>query len=219
MHTFICKTRTAEQKLEMKNRRILVYLSMAVVFTILLIQTNAYAADADDNAFYMGVGGRQIKVQMVDNAATQELKRMLAAGDLTIPMTGNSFEQYGSLGKSLPSSDAVMTAQAGDVLLYNSDTLCIFDGSNRYSYTSIGKIQGLGNDELKEILSGKNLTITLSENSFGAVPATGIESRTALHRMMLASGCIALLAWGVLIGQNVYRRGVKKCQDTGKAAP
>ena len=209
MHAFIWKTRTAEQKLEMKSRRILVYLSMAVVFTILFIQTNVYAADADDNAFYLGVGGRQIKVQMVDNAATQELKRMLAAGDLTIPMTGNSFEQYGSLGKSLPSSDAVMTAQAGDVLLYHSDTLCIFYGSNRYSYTRIGKIQGLG----------KNLTITLSENSFGAVPATGIGSRTALHRMMLASGCIALLAWGILIGQNVHRRGVKKCQDTGKAAP
>ena len=26
-------------------------------------------------------------------------------------------------------------------------------------------------------------------------------------------------AWGIVIGQNVYRRGVKKCQDTGKAAP
>ena len=76
LHTFIWKIRIAEQKLEMKNRRILVYLNMTVVFTIMFIQTNVYAADADDNAFYMGVGDRQIKVRILENDMKHKEEKM-----------------------------------------------------------------------------------------------------------------------------------------------
>ena len=76
LHTFIWKIRIAEQKLEMKNRRILVYLNMTVVFTIMFIQTNVYAADAVDNAFYMGVGDRQIKVRILENDMKHKEEKM-----------------------------------------------------------------------------------------------------------------------------------------------
>ena len=192
----------------MRSKRLAFYVMMAFVLTTVCIRVNVYAAE--DNVFYMSAGGRQIKVQMVDNAATRELKNMLAAGDLTINMTGNSFEQYGSLGKSLPTADTSITAQAGDVLLYNSDTLCVFYGSNSYSYTRIGKIQGLSKDELKSILSGKDLTITLSDNSFGTVPNTGVADRAALKRFMVLVGCVAVLSWWLVINKRM--RGGKIAQ-------
>lgn len=96
---------------------------------------------------------------------------------------------------ALPSEDTSITAQAGDVLLYNSNTICVFYASNRYSYTRIGKVQNMSNDELEELLSGKSLTFTLSRNSFGTVPDTGIESRVIKFRIMIFFGCAAVIMW------------------------
>lgn len=179
----------------MKFGKKLVHLFIMLMLVIACMETNVYAADKDDNVFYISAGGKQIKVKMVDNAATQKLSEMLDAGDLTIHMTRNGFEQYGSLGTALPSEDTSITAQAGDVLLYNSNTICVFYGSNRYSYTRIGKVQNMSNDELKELLSGKSLTFTLSKNSFGTVPDTGIESRVIKFRIMIFFGCAAVIIW------------------------
>ena len=179
----------------MKSGKKLVNLIIVIMLTVVCIKTNVYAADTDDSVFYISAGGKQIKVKMVENAATGKLKEMLAAGDLTIDMTRNGFEQYGSLGTSLPSDDTYITAQAGDVLLYNSNTLCVFYGSNSYSYTRIGKVENMNNDELKELLSGKSLTFTLSKNSFGAVPNTGVENRVLKFRIMIFSGCVAVIMW------------------------
>lgn len=179
----------------MKFGKKLVHLLIILMLVVACMETNVYAADKDDSVFYISAGGKQIKVKMVDNAATQKLSEMLDAGDLTIHMTRNGFEQYGSLGTSLPSEDTSITAQAGDVLLYNSNTICVFYDSNRYSYTRIGKVQNMNNDELKELLSGKSLTFTLSKNSFGTVPDTGIESRVIKFRIMIFSGCAAVIMW------------------------
>ena len=179
----------------MKSRKKLVNLIIILMLVVVCIETNVYAADTDDSVFYISTGGKQIRVKMVDNAATKKLNEMLAAGDLIINMTKNGFEQYGDLGTSLPSEDTHITAQAGDVLLYNSNTLCVFYGSNSYSYTRIGKVQNMNNDELKELLSGKGLTFTLSKNSLGTVPNTGVKSRVFKFRVMIFVGCVAVIMW------------------------
>lgn len=46
-----------------------------------------------------------------------------------------------------------MTSEPGDVLLYIGSNICIFFGSNSYSYTRIGKIEGYTAAQLKEILA------------------------------------------------------------------
>ena len=183
--------------------------NIMVLFMLIMacIKADVYAAETDDSVFYISAGGKQIKVQMVDNAATKELKKMLDEGDMTINMTRNGFEQYGSLGTSLPSDDTYITAKAGDVLLYNSNTICVFYASNSYSYTRIGKVQNMSNDELKELLSGESLTFTLSKKSFGTVPNTGVESRTLKFRIMCFSGCAAIVMWSIVCGRKKYLRG------------
>ena len=149
----------------------------------------------------MNVSGKQLTVKMADTAAAKELDAMLAGKDLTINMTGNSFEQYGSLGKSLTTNDTFITAQAGDVLLYNSNTLCVFYDTNSYSYTRIGTIQNATKAELRNLLSSGNKTITLSKSSFGEVPNKGVADVVGMYRLLIlvaGGAALALVAFIVL---------------------
>ena len=58
-------------------------------------------------------------------------------------------------------------AQPGDVILYNGSNICIFYGTNSWSYTRLGKIDGLSESELRTFLKAGegNITVTLSLSS------------------------------------------------------
>ena len=45
-----------------------------------------------------------------------------------------------------------MTTQPGDIVLYSGNQLVIFFGSNSWSYTRLGQIEGLSTDELTTLL-------------------------------------------------------------------
>ena len=84
-------------------------------------------------------------------------------------MTLNSsggFEIWGALGFSLPTNNEQINAQPGDVILYNGSNICIFYGSNSWSYTRLGKIDGLSESELRTFLKAgeSNISVTLSLN-------------------------------------------------------
>lgn len=70
----------------------------------------------------------------------------------------------GALGFSLPTSNEQINAQPGDVILYNGSNICIFYGTNSWSYTRLGKIDGLSESELRTFLKAgeSNITVTLS---------------------------------------------------------
>ena len=57
-----------------------------------------------------------------------------------------------------------MNAQPGDIVLYSGQYICIFYGSNAYSYTRLGKIDGLSESELRTFLKAgqSNISVTLS---------------------------------------------------------
>lgn len=114
---------------------------------------------------YITIGGRTVEVILADNAATQELVRRLQTGDVNVTLdTNESFEIWGPLGFSLPTSNERMTAQQGDVILYNGSNICIFCGSNTWNYTRLGKIEGLTESELQDFLKigQSNIDVSLS---------------------------------------------------------
>ena len=82
---------------------------------------------------------------------------------MTLSSSGG-FEIWGALGFSLPASNQQMTAQPGDVILYNGSNICIFYGSNSWSYTRLGKIDDLSESELRSFLKAgeSNISVTLS---------------------------------------------------------
>lgn len=71
------------------------------------------------------------------------------------------FEQVGSLGKSITSSDIRITTNPGDIVLYSSNQIVIFYDSNTWSYTKLGHIN-LSKSELTDLLGDEDVVITLN---------------------------------------------------------
>jgi hypothetical protein len=70
------------------------------------------------------------------------------------------FEQVGPIGRTIKSNDNQMTTEPGDIVLYNSNNIVVFFGSNNWSYTKLGHIN-LSEEQLKELLDKPNVTIRL----------------------------------------------------------
>lgn len=66
------------------------------------------------------------------------------------------------IGFDLPRDDERITARVGDVMLYSGDQIVIFYGSNTWSYTRIGRIEGYGADELRAALGAGDKAAELS---------------------------------------------------------
>ena len=126
------------------------------------------------NKMYITIGEQTQPVTLVDNAATQELVSKLQQGAVNVTLNSSGgFEIWGALGFSLPTSNEQINAQPGDVILYNGSNICIFYGTNSWSYTRLGKIDGLSESELRTFLKAgeSNITVTLSLNN-----TTGISN-------------------------------------------
>ena len=114
---------------------------------------------------YLTIEGRTEEVSLVTNSATEALVKKLEQGDITLTLSSSGgFEIWGALGFSLPTSNQQVNAQPGDVVLYNGSNICIFYGTNSWSYTRLGKIQGLSTSELKAFLKAgeSEVKVTLS---------------------------------------------------------
>ena len=111
------------------------------------------------------VSGKTLPVKIEDNKATRALVAALREASITYEAHDyGGFEKVGALGCTLPSSDTQITTQAGDVILYSSNQIVLFYGSNSWSYTRLGKIQYDSLDELKSFLkAGKgDISVTLA---------------------------------------------------------
>ena len=99
------------------------------------------------------IDGVTQSVTLVDNAAAQALVARLRESPVTVTLnTSGGFEIWGALGFSLPTSNEQITAQPGDVILYNGSNICLFYGSNSWNYTRLGHIDGLTESELRTFL-------------------------------------------------------------------
>ena len=110
----------------------------------------------------MKINDTPVTVAWEDNESVSALKE-LAANDLTIQMSMyGGFEQVGSIGQRLPSSDVQTSTSSGDIVLYSSNQLVVFYGSNSWAYTRLGHITDKTPDEMRMLLSNGDVTITIS---------------------------------------------------------
>ena len=111
------------------------------------------------------VSGKSLPVKIEDNAATKALVAALRESSITYEADDyGGFEKVGALGRSLPTSNAQISTQPGDVILYSGNQIVLFYGTNSWSYTRIGKMEYGTLDELKTFLKagqGK-ISVTLS---------------------------------------------------------
>lgn len=114
----------------------------------------------------MKINDEAVTVTWEDNESVAALTELLREQPLSIQMSMyGGFEQVGAFGTSLPSDDEQTTTRAGDIVLYSGSQMVVFYGSNSWSYTRLGRITDKSAGELKEMLGGGDVTITLELGS------------------------------------------------------
>ena len=140
----------------------------ANLLVLILILMASIPANSQ-NKLYLTANGTTKSATLVDNEATHKLISLLEKGPISLSLSDNGgFEKIGTLPQSLPTSDVRQTAQSGDIMLYVSNVLCFFYGSNTWTYTKIGTFDGMSSAEIKEFLSGNQVSLSLSPGNTAA---------------------------------------------------
>lgn len=123
------------------------------------------------------IGDKTMTATLVDNAATRELTALLSQGSVTIEMDDyGGFEKVGALPQSLPTSNSQITTQPGDIMLYQGRNMVIFYGSNSWSYTRLGKIDGATEESLRQFLGNGSVSVRLSLDSESGIEEIRAEN-------------------------------------------
>ena len=113
----------------------------------------------EDTSMVLKVDNTELDITWEDNDSVNALGEL---GELSISMHRyGGFEQVGSIGHTLVSNDIQMTTNPGDIVLYSSNQLVLFFGSNSWSYTKLGHIN-MNQNELNELLDKENVIVTIN---------------------------------------------------------
>ena len=191
----------------MRNRTCAIALALA----LLLLFTGCSSAQATetmipegtDRMIYAHVNGNILSILASDNSSADAFLDLLKTGDITIEMHDyGSFEKVGPLGTTLPRNDEQITTEPGDVILYQGNQVTIYYDVNSWSFTRIGRVQGLSQAELKEVLGGGDAVVAFS---LGKEPDMAgrfdLENRTVLLNSGYRMPVIGLGTWTLDNGQ------------------
>ena len=111
----------------------------------------------------MKINDEVVNVKWENNESVKALMKMAAEEPVVVNMSMyGGFEQVGSLGTTLPSNDQNTKTKPGDIVLYTSDSIVVFYGSNSWAYTRLGHIEDKSKAELQDLLSRGNVVITIT---------------------------------------------------------
>ena len=176
---------------------------------------NEVMAQTRKERLQITIGGATKTASMVDNAATQKLVTRLQQSPVTLLLdTNGSFEIWGPLGFSLPATNQQMTTQPGDVILYGGSNICLFCGSNSWSYTRLGHIDGMTEMELRTFLhvGESDISVTLSlENSTGISQVK--TDKTSSKNYNLQGAIVQAGYKGIVVqnGKKIIRKKASPC--------
>ena len=116
-----------------------------------------------DKMLKMMIGDKEVSVDWENNESAEALKDLCAEEPLVIQMSMyGGFEQVGSIGTRLPSDDEQTSTSAGDIVLYSSNQIVVFYGSNSWAYTRLGHITDQDAAGMTDLLGNGDVTITIS---------------------------------------------------------
>lgn len=120
--------------------------------------SNETSEKMEDTSMVLKVDNTELDITWEDNDSVKALDEL---GELSISMHRyGGFEQVGSIGHTLVSNDIQMTTNPGDIVLYASNQLVLFFGSNSWSYTKLGHIN-MNQNELNDLLNKESVTVTI----------------------------------------------------------
>ena len=114
----------------------------------------------EEVSMVLKIDNNQLDITWENNDSVKALNELAKPELIVTAHQYGDFEQVGSLGHTIVSNDINIKTVPGDVVLYSSNQIVIFFGSNTWSYTKLGHIN-LSKTELENILKKDNVTITL----------------------------------------------------------
>lgn len=109
------------------------------------------------------IGENTVLARLAENEAAESLAALLQAGPIAMPASNyGGFEKVCSMDEALPRSDVQTTTQAGDIMLYNGNSIVVFYGTNSWAYTRLAWVVEKDIPKLESILSGSENEVILS---------------------------------------------------------
>jgi len=169
-------------------------------------EENEVMAQTMTQKMFITIGGVTKTATMVDNAATQELVARLKQAPVTVTLNSSGgFEIWGALGFSLTTSNVQVNAQPGDIVLYNGSNICMFYGTNSWSYTRLGHIDGLSESELRTFLhvGESNICVMLSLSNTTGI--SQVKTNKTSSKAYTLQGTLAQAGYKGIMIQNGKR--------------
>ena len=108
------------------------------------------------------IRNKTLAVHWDTNEAVKALKRRVEKEALVLSLHDyGAMEKVGNLGFRLPTSDRYMSVDALDLILYQGDQFSIYYDKNAWSFTHLGRIQGVLPAELRQILGAGDVQVTI----------------------------------------------------------
>ena len=152
------------------------------------LATLKFQPSAETKKMYITIDGQTQSATLADTQAASELAAKLEDGPVTVSLNSSGgFEIWGPLGFSLTTSNQQINAQPGDIILYNGSNICMMYGSNSWSYTRLGHIDGLSESELRTFMkagqSNVAVTLSLSQDATAVRDLPASRQRTASYTL------------------------------------
>ena len=153
--------------------------------------------EASETMIYAHIGDQVLEIRPESNSSSAAFVEQLKKNDVTVELHDyGNFEKVGPLGTDLPTNDERITTEPGDLILYQGNQITIYYDTNTWSFTRLGKVQGLSQTKLKAMLGDGDVTVTFSLNR-ETPKAQGIgEFDFNTHAVLLNSG---------FLGQRLFR--------------
>lgn len=154
----------------MRNSFVSVWLSLVLVGACAVQprvpagQSDSAGATGDDMHITITIDGTHtLAATLAQNESARAFAGLLAAGVVTLSLHGyGGFEQVGALPARLPRNDTRIAAAPGDIMLYQGNQLVMFYGTNEWSYSRLGRIDGAERDALAALLGAGDVTATFA---------------------------------------------------------
>lgn len=139
---------------------------------------------------YITLNGNKLEVTLEKNSSADALVEILKENDITYTANDyGGFEKVGDIGYTLPQNNTQITTEAGDVILYQGRSICLYYDTNSWNFTRIGKINGYTAEELRSLLyAGKgSVQVTLSLAARNVNFMT--DGNKAIEQNLIDAGC------------------------------
>ena len=121
------------------------------------------SSEANQAVLAITANGTTLTAAFEDNSSATAFADLLRGGPVTVSLHDyGNFEKVGPLPQSLPTNDAQVTTQPGDVILYQGNQVTIYYDQNTWSFTRLAHIDGATREGLLSVLGDGDVEVTFS---------------------------------------------------------